>query len=1157
MRKFLRITVRILLIITAVNVALLLAVQFFLNSDYARRKLDLLLSETVDGKVEYSGLEISAFKSFPRIKVKADSLRITYPHGKFSEYDIGRSGNVLFNTGKGKVSDTLAAVDKFSADINIWNLLYGTVTVNGIRVSGVDLYIHSYRDGHSNLDVFGTGGEREKKEKKDTADAVSLPWISLGELDVNNVRSIVFTSTESSLAGQLKAGDIKAEGKVKFNGDEVKIRGAKAGINSLHLLGYVNGYRLKYDLDHLTVDEEFFGKYNLDLASKARLDIPGTGRFDIPLNADARIGFRYRNNACELKIPDFNGNFAYIPLKVNGSLTLGNEEMPVNARLEIKGIPIETIAHKYGTAFVKGIDELQTDGKIEITVEAKGVLDNGKNSLPSVTAGIRIPETRIVCAPWKADGNITLDITGSLDTKKHARVDIRKLESKVPGLTVNLEAILDDLLGKDPSISLNTKALLETDNVIRATGLDSIMNASGNVNLNLEAFARKSDFDSMAFKNASVSGEILCNNLLWDMPGDSISVSVFRPEIRFSSSPEGMKITADLDSAGMRMGSAMSARVREMKNRAEIFKVEHLGVLVPKIEFEHKDRNLFFRYGDNRVFMQSINAVAAIQKRVKRVFGDRQEVRRFIETHKRAGDIDIALDSSYAQYLEAWKPEISVNVERGMAVTPFFPLRMRLRSFGLDFDGDKLTLDRFAAKVGSTDITIAGYLKGLEKALRKKGYISGKIDIHSNKANVNEVLAAINAGQEMPKDIKVTSETDESFVIDTLVDAALQMVELDKFLLPSNLSLEANVSADSVKVGPIFIGPVSSKVTMKRRTLQLMYTEASSDRGDMEFSGFFSTPSFKDISLGADVKLKNVSAERIINVIPGIDTIAPVLKSFKGRFACEAAATADMDQDMKLVTPSINGMMRISGENLSISDLGKFKAITGLLMFKDKNIGDIGNLYVNGIIHNNKLEIFPFILDVDRYELALTGIQGFDETMDYHASIIKSPLMMRFGINVTGTVDKPKVKLGSARYKNSDIPVFTTELDTLQINIANSIRDIYKQGAQRLVDYTRRSGDSLAVKKRTIDRSSLASDMGLSIQELNKIDSLRMQYSLDDESEALRKEVDSILNDTAPPAVIAGPQYEAVKSKGFLERIADTFKGGKKKDDSAENPRNR
>ena len=107
---------------------------------------------------------------------------------------------------------------------------------------------------------------------------------------------------------------------------------------------------------------------------------------------------------------------------------------------------------------------------------------------------------------------------------------------------------------------------------------------------------------------------------------------------------------------------------------------------------------------------------------------------------------------------------------------------------------------------------------------------------------------------------------------------------------------------------------------------------------------------------------------------------------------------------------------------------------------------------VEGVISDSRLEVFPFILNLDRYTLALSGVQNLDQSFRYHASLIKSPFLVKLGVDIYGdSFDDIGFKIGKAKYKNTNVPVFSEVIDTTRINLVNSIRGIFDKGVEAAV----------------------------------------------------------------------------------------------------------
>ena len=188
-----------------------------------------------------------------------------------------------------------------------------------------------------------------------------------------------------------------------------------------------------------------------------------------------------------------------------------------------------------------------------------------------------------------------------------------------------------------------------------------------------------------------------------------------------------------------------------------------------------------------------------------------------------------------------------------------------------------------------------------------------------------------------------------------------------------------------------------------------------------------------------------------------------------------------------------------------LEDLGSLRRVARLLLFRNTQEGHVDQMSVSGIIGQNRLRVFPFILDIDRYTFALKGEQIFENKFDYHASVLSSPLPFRLGVNIFGKDFKDwRFRLGRAQYRNRNLPVFDASLDEMQLNLASSIRDIFAKGVERAMRET-------AFRREQLD----ATDDGgeeLSFEEQMDLEAQIIALETDIQTAELEAEIGALFN---------------------------------------------
>lgn len=438
-----------------------------------------------------------------------------------------------------------------------------------------------------------------------------------------------------------------------------------------------------------------------------------------------------------------------------------------------------------------------------------------------------------------------------------------------------------------------------------------------------------------------------------------------------------------------------------------------------------------------------------------------------------ANDIKISLSKAIQGYVKDWDIEGNLSLASGRVFTPAFPLRTGIANVSGSFDNDTLDLQNITIKAGQSDVSAKALLTGLRRALigRGKSHLKLKADVSSNYLEANELMRAYAyySSYEPEKGLSNASdETVQAAAATELPDSAGSKL----IVIPSNLDVDFTLEASGIKYDSLLINWAAADIAMRDRTLQVTNAIAASNMGDLYFEGFYSTRNKRDISAGFDLNLVNITAEKVITLFPAVDTLMPMLTSFDGDLDCELAATTQIDTNMNLVIPSVDGILKISGSDLNLRDSKDFTKIARLLMFRDKKKAHIDNMSVTGMMRNNQIDIFPFVIKVDRYMVAASGVQKLDEWLDYHISVIKSPLLIKFGLNAWGKdFDHIKYGLSRARYRNANVPVFTKQMDTVQYSLLAAIHNIFELGVEkamaenRAAEYLRQQGSASATEE--------------------------------------------------------------------------------------------
>jgi hypothetical protein len=306
----------------------------------------------------------------------------------------------------------------------------------------------------------------------------------------------------------------------------------------------------------------------------------------------------------------------------------------------------------------------------------------------------------------------------------------------------------------------------------------------------------------------------------------------------------------------------------------------------------------------------------------------------------------------------------------------------------------------------------------------------------------------------------VEDEDSMQMVIDQLQDTS-QMAAL---LLPTNIDATIRLRAHNIIYADMLMKRMRGIIMMRDGALNMHKLTASADIGTIGLSALYTAPSKKDLKFGFGLEVKDLDLNKVINMVPAIDTIMPMLKSFEGIIDADIAATTDIDTAMNFVLPTLSAAIKLHGDSLVLLDADTFKFLSKWLMFKNKKRNMIDNMTVEMLVENSVLELFPFMFDIDRYRLGVMGSNDMALNYNYHVSVLKSPLPFKFGLNVSGNIDDMKIRVGKAKFKDKMVSERVAIVDTTRINLLNQIENVFRRGV-----------DVAKLGKLEVDRSKITS----------------------------------------------------------------------------------
>ena len=227
---------------------------------------------------------------------------------------------------------------------------------------------------------------------------------------------------------------------------------------------------------------------------------------------------------------------------------------------------------------------------------------------------------------------------------------------------------------------------------------------------------------------------------------------------------------------------------------------------------------------------------------------------------------------------------------------------------------------------------------------------------------------------------------------------------------------------------------------MKDQYVQMTDLSMRSQAANVQTTLIYKASDPRRAYAGFDLRMDDIDVASLVSFMPSLDSIVPMLRSFEGQVDFHIAGESDLDSTLMIDLPTLRSAAYLDGRNLVLMDGETFAEISKMLMFKNKERNLIDSISVDFLVKDGIIEIFPFLVEMDRYKVAVGGEQHIDMTFDYHISVLKSPIPFRLGLDVYGSLDDTKFRITKAKYKDLFIPSRRAKVDSAQLNVRAQIR---------------------------------------------------------------------------------------------------------------------
>lgn len=726
---------------------------------------------------------------------------------------------------------------------------------------------------------------------------------------------------------------------------------------------------------------------------------------------------------------DVNG----IRLDVNGAFRRDTVAKTIGMDLEygLHAPSMETVLRMIPKSYVKD-SKVSAKGEVTVSGRVRGVYGDKKLPAVSLKIGIKEASAQYKGLPYGID-EVTADFDAYVDLMRHqpSYLNLKIFHFKGAHTEVLADAKVDDLLD-DPLITFHTKSTVDLDALAKTFPLQESVTITGKLDADMGMKCRLSALKKQDIGRMKLGGKLELKDFElkdtakdFDFLGNAtfrfrdnetlqaqmdvrklvlrsrfLSSDIERLVANVSSTnPQDtnriVSLQCDMEVSKLRASMGDSIKLYSARAKAQAaLGPQEVDVTKPAIDFSLRADSLFFSAAGTRMAMN----VAGIKMKADK------------------------LNDSL------WMPKGIVGFNRLRFRTPEFGLPIRMSKTAVTVDGPKITLKNASVRIGRSNMTATGDMMGVYRAMTKGEKLTAHLSLTSDLIDCNQLINSLS----FPED---TTEV--------LTDSVPSEMKL--FVIPRNIDFELQTDLKKVIFEKMLFENVHGAVDIKNQAIHLEDLSMRALDADMKAVMVYKAGSPRGGYAGFDFKIRNINIAKLVDFVPALDTIVPMLRSFKGRVMFDVAADARLDSAMNIRIPTLRSAIHIKGDSLVLMDGETFAEISKMLMFKNKKENVFDSISVNVTVHDGNVTVYPFLVEIDRYKAAVGGEQGLDMNFYYHISILKSPLPFKAGVNISGNLDKMKFRIGKAKYKDAVTPAAVHRVDSTRMNMGNEIVNRFRR----------------------------------------------------------------------------------------------------------------
>ncbi|WP_461633880.1 hypothetical protein [Labilibaculum euxinus] len=950
-------------------------------------------------------------------------------------------------------TDTLLYAKKCFASLNVKSYLFhGDIKLNPFLVENGYLNFKTDSSGQSNFDIF--------KSSSDAADADSEAS-SLGDIDISNVEFTNFNANYTDettfrkaavINGNAALGFVYTKGKQSFDLDLQVSRLLFTTSDSMALRIDAKNCDLKMTLK--AADKNRFNSDAKLVCKELSLAMAGdTILTNMKLDTHLPCAVNIAENSFDLKEAKLIVNNEQ-EVVCSGIVKIQSDNsIATNINYSTNELNVEKIMALVPKAYSAPLKDLIAKGYAQLSGSVTGLYSD--TSYPLVNTNIEYNKGEINYAAYPKVKDIKLSMSAKVDVNKNQTSDItvNSSSAKIRNSSVSVAGNISDIL-ETPRYDIYTKGDVNLADFQSFVPKDQNVIVRGWVNGNLHTRFSQSDLDQEAYHRIYLTADFNTRN--FDaVYNDTTKVNLPSAKIKLTLPSQARadknllfaNIKMDAPNFTMHLSPAMSAVTENLELSVDInhpakgapapitsciFKLGSLTAVSDTLSVSANNANGRFEYVPGRNGKQEIALINSTINSDEIAITGKDSI--LFDAKKLYAKTNLKYDDSQNNIILKWQPEMAISFSDAIYDLSE-QLRGKIPNISFTLNQDTMEIQKAALTLGNSDFSLTGQLTDISNYLNDQALLKGNFNLASENTDVYQLMDIFNGMGSQDSTLAVNKDT---------------APEDDPFMVPKGVEIRLNTTIAKTLVNNNVIENIKGGLTVKDGTLILDQMGFTSRAANMQLTAMYRSDRKNHLFSGIDFHLLDIDIAELIALIPSVDTMIPMLKSFKGKGEFHLAGETYLKSDYSLKQSTIRGAAAFQGQELTLMDTETFDMIAKKLLFKKKTANVIDSLSVEMTLFKDEIDLYPFLIVMDKYKAVISGRHNMDNSFNYHISVTDTPLPVRLGLNVTGTMDNLKYDLVECKYKHLYDPKKQGALEEQTLRLKKLISESLKENVKEI-----------------------------------------------------------------------------------------------------------